>query len=109
MTGFEPATSGATVRRSATELHPPQERLNAEGPAAEAGRSSGLAQRLIKHISLAFWRRGGQCQRRETAARVSDWVACSNIPGVSTSAPSSTLTAIGCTCAAFCALALYIN
>ena len=23
MTGFEPATSGATVRRSATELHPP--------------------------------------------------------------------------------------
>ena len=23
VTGFEPATSGATVRRSATELHPP--------------------------------------------------------------------------------------
>ncbi len=27
MTGFEPATSGATVRRSATELHPPQEEM----------------------------------------------------------------------------------
>jgi hypothetical protein len=26
MTGFEPATSGATVRRSATELHPPYRR-----------------------------------------------------------------------------------
>lgn len=24
MTGFEPATSGATVRRSTAELHPPQ-------------------------------------------------------------------------------------
>ena len=37
MTGFEPATSGATVRRSATELHPPQDKLKAEKAAAGAG------------------------------------------------------------------------
>ena len=29
MTGFEPATSGATVRRSTTELHPPYRAVTA--------------------------------------------------------------------------------
>jgi hypothetical protein len=53
MTGFEPATSGATVRRSTAELHPPYvrcestksevRRLNHEGRRVTAeGRSRGI-------------------------------------------------------------------
>jgi hypothetical protein len=100
MTGFEPATSGATVRRSATELHPPQDE------AWRAG-SQDRPSSCHKQTSLAFASSGGQTQDRRAVS--SCFLAFTKSPGISTRALSSTATAVGWTWSALRPLALYIN
>jgi hypothetical protein len=72
MTGFEPATSGATVRRSTAELHPPllaQVLKCSRGPFGHASRqrrpiAGGLRSEPVPHHNAHLSRRGRPAKAR---------------------------------------------
>jgi hypothetical protein len=104
MTGFEPATSGATVRRSTAELHPPQGawsvRLKAEAPEARSQTAPEADQ-----CSTRLNRRATQGRRSMTPLRAT----LTKSPRISTSALFCTPTAVGWTWSALRLLASYMS